>query len=89
MRGPGPVCPCWGRQSGWMCVGSSLLRMCVGSALLRMVRLVESSIPDLFVVLQLKSLCLALKSPSMSTFLLVLVMVLMSLSEGCIPGGQY
>ena len=68
--------------------------MCVGSSLLRIVRLVVSSIslsviPDLFVVLQLKSLCLALKSPIMSMFLFLLVMVLMSFPEGCIPGGQY
>ena len=45
----------------WMCVGSLVLRM----ARFVQLRISLNTLPDVFVVLQLKSMCLALKSPIM------------------------
>lgn len=68
----------------WMWVGSSLLIM------VRSVLLMNSFsvVPDLFVVLQLKSVCFALKSPIRMVCVSLLRRV-KSLTEGGVPGGQY
>lgn len=68
--------------------------MCVGSLVLRMARFVLlrislNTFPEWFVVLQLKSVCLALKSPIMMVWPLLSARAVINFPEGVVLGGQY